>query len=164
MRLAKYVRLKPGGNAELRSQVRATSILGIVAIKLLNGALAVAVAQEMAPLSALGIAPITNIDRLVDFGCRDAMNITKIEKPNKQITDKEGLFRSYDYQGMTLTTVEQQVEGVWASKMLAGFLPRWGILDSKALSLSDGIRSKIRKAFGREKPRCPVWIGYRWNS
>jgi hypothetical protein len=118
-----------------------------VIIKLPGGVIVTAGAEEVGtPLSALGIAPITDIDRLVEFGCRDAMTITKATKPTSQKTTEEGHFREYHHQGMDLVTVAREVEIVWASKMLAGFLPRWRILDSGDLFLTAFIQ-KFGKPF-----------------
>src|SRR3954462_4204113 len=59
----------------------------------------------------LRIAPVTNLERLIDLGCRDAMKISKKVPQVGEKVEKDGVFfRHYEYRGLGLTTQAVEVE------------------------------------------------------
>jgi hypothetical protein len=62
-------------------------------------------------LRELRIAPVTNLDRLIDLGSRDAMKISKKVPEGGEKVEKDGVFfRHYEYRGLGLTTQAVEVE------------------------------------------------------
>jgi hypothetical protein len=101
-------------------------------------------------LKELGIDPITNQERLLLFGCIDAMKVTKRVRPFKASKDGEETLRFYRYQGMDLITRSLQAEIVHQAKIDASKLTVWGIVPRFPVTVEDMSRrfGEFKDLFG----------------
>jgi hypothetical protein len=91
-------------------------------------------------LRRFGIAPITDVNRLVYLGCLGARKITKSLKALKKTKAEDGTYRSYEYGGFRFITIADQVEVEFSSTLSPGGFVRWGVFDSAEPSADEVTR------------------------
>jgi hypothetical protein len=117
--------------------------IAMIAMALVALGLEHAAAQTKEPGAALrrfGIAPITDVDRLVALGCRDVMMMAKSIKPYDKARTKDRLFRYYRYRGLDLTTEADEAEAIFGTDLLAAGFLDWAVFDRAAPSTDDVVR------------------------
>jgi hypothetical protein len=97
-------------------------------------------AQAGSALAELGIAPITNVQRLVDLGCHDAGLIIARVPPFAEKKEPQSHFRQYVFRGLVVTTETVQQEAIFGSALEAHSFSDWGIFEGGRISLADVAR------------------------
>ena len=95
-------------------------------------------AEQASALQALQLAPVTNVRRLIDLGCRDVLTVTTQIKPIAETRGNANLFREYQYRGLSFGTETDQYEIIFGAGLPASAFQAWGILDRGA-ALADMI-------------------------
>jgi hypothetical protein len=97
-------------------------------------------AREHDRLTELGLTQIGDLNRLVEFGCRDLLKITAIVQPVAETPSVGGYLREYQYKGIAFTTLVGRREVIQGAVARASALEEWGILEQENASLAAVIR------------------------
>jgi hypothetical protein len=96
-------------------------------------------AKERDPLTKLGLTQIGDVNRLVEFGCRDLLKIAAVVRPVTETPSVGGYLRGYEYKGIAFSTLVGQREVIQGAVARASALKEWGILAQESASLADVI-------------------------